>query len=67
MRTLVALAMLGCTAETGSDGISTARSGEVLPDFTLDDVNPTSPTSGEPVSVADQRGRVSAWYFGHST
>jgi hypothetical protein len=41
--------------------------GEVLPDHTLTDVNPTSPTYGAEVSVSDTRGEVSAWYFGHAT
>jgi len=65
--------LVGCV-EPGTDGatdldrvVDRTRAGEVLPDFTLDDVNATSPTAGRAVSVSDQRGRVSAWYFGHST
>jgi hypothetical protein len=41
--------------------------GDHAPDFVLPDVNPASPTGGTDVAVSDQRGRVSAWYFGHST
>ena len=38
-----------------------------MPDFSLPDVNPASPTFEEQVSPRDQVGRVTAWYFGHST
>ena len=38
-----------------------------VPDFSLADVNATSPTAGEKVSPRDYRGRISAWYFGHAT
>lgn len=65
MRGIAALALVGCT--TDAETVSYARAGEVLPDFALEDVNETSPTAGATVSVADQRGSVSAWYFGHST
>jgi hypothetical protein len=66
-----ALAMLtilgaGCTP-AALDGVALERAGEAMPDFTLVDTNTTSPTSGQSVSVSDQRGRVSAWYFGHAT
>ena len=33
----------------------------------LVDVNSTSPTFGRYILPADYRGKVSAWYFGHST
>ena len=35
----------------------------IAPDFTLLDANPISPGTGLPVSPADHRGRVTAWYF----
>lgn len=38
-----------------------------LPDFSLVDVNETSPTFGQEVSASDYLGEVSAWYFGHAT
>ena len=41
--------------------------GEVMPDFTLLDVNPGSPRFGQAVSPRDYLGQVSAWYFGHAT
>ena len=40
---------------------------EVVPDFSLLDVNPASPTANQPVSPRDYLMRVSAWYFGHAT
>jgi hypothetical protein len=41
--------------------------GDLAPDFSLLDVNPASPTSGQPVSPRDYLQRVSGWYFGHAT
>jgi hypothetical protein len=39
----------------------------VVPNFSLLDVNPNSPRSGQTVAVRDYQGWVSAWYFGAST
>lgn len=39
----------------------------VAPDFSLADVNPNSPTTGQQVSPRQQLARISAWYFGHAT
>jgi hypothetical protein len=41
--------------------------GDLVPDFSLLDVNPSSPTSGQPVAPRDYLKQVSGWYFGHST
>ncbi len=38
-----------------------------VPDFALLDTNPTSDTFGQTVSPSQFAGRVTAWYFGHST
>ena len=38
-----------------------------LDDWSLEDVNATSPTAGQQVSPSDYLGRVSAWAFLHST
>ena len=57
--TLLLVALHACTPEF--------TPGDPMPSFTLPDVNPASPTGGTVVAVTDQRGRVSAWYFGHST
>jgi hypothetical protein len=42
-------------------------SGDAVPDFHLTDLNPNSTTHGRAVSPRDEVGKVSAWYFGHST
>lgn len=41
--------------------------GEASPEFSLEDVNPTSASFGEFLGPATQAGQVSALYFGHST
>ena len=40
---------------------------ELVEDFSLVDVNATSPTAGDPVSPRDYLAKVSGWYFGHAT
>ena len=40
---------------------------ELAPDFSLEDVNPTSATFGMPVSPRDFIGTVTGWYFGHAS
>ncbi len=42
-------------------------SAELVPDFALVDVNPTSSTYNQPVSPRDYLQEVSGWYFGHAT
>ncbi len=37
------------------------------PDFSLEDVNPTSPTYGQVVSPRDLLETVTGWYFAHAT
>lgn len=34
-----------------------------VPDFSLVDLNPASPSAGEPVSPRDLIDQVSGWYF----
>ncbi|MEW5739989.1 MAG: hypothetical protein AB1938_13740 [Myxococcota bacterium] len=41
--------------------------GAVLSDFALPDVNPASASFQKNVSPRDHLGKVSAWYFGHSS
>ena len=38
-----------------------------VPDFTLPDMNPNSPTFGQPVTARQHVGQISAWYFGAAT
>ena len=40
---------------------------EMVADFSLADVNPTSTRFGEDVSPRDYLARISAWYFGVAT
>lgn len=51
----------------GGSGGAGGQMAKMVPDFSLTDVNPNSMTSGQPVSPRDHLGKVSAWYFGHST
>lgn len=46
---------------------TTAQSAEPVPELSLMDMNPTSDTHGQMVSPRDYVGKVSGWYFGHST
>ena len=59
---LATVGVVGCK----SDGVVPV-SFDVAPDFALEDRNDTSATFGEVVSPRDARGRISAWYFGHSS
>lgn len=38
-----------------------------VPDFSIVDVNPNSSAYGDSISPRDYLGKVSCWYFGHST
>ena len=40
---------------------------DARPDFSLQDYNNTSPTTGEAVSPRDYLEKVSGWYFTHAT
>ena len=42
-------------------------SAEALLDFSLSDVNASSPRYGEAISPRDYLGQVSGWYFGSAT
>ena len=42
-------------------------SGAPVPDFSLEDDNPSSPSYLQTVSPREELDKVSAWYFGHST
>jgi hypothetical protein len=61
------LLALGCGAASQPDGGSLADASVPQPDFSLLDVNPASASAGHSVSPRDYQGRVSAWYFGHSS
>lgn len=59
----LAMAVVAC----GGGGGGHPAAPDPMTDFRLPDVNPASATSGAEVSVRDELGKVSAWYFGHST
>ncbi len=62
---LLAAALAGCDSATSV--VDPGPVGRTVSDFSLQDVNPTSPHSGALVSPRDYLGQISAWYFGHST
>jgi len=62
-----ALATGGMGGMPGAGGAGGGMIPVLVPDFAILDVNPNSLTSGQLVSPRDHLGRVSAWYFGHST
>jgi hypothetical protein len=64
---LLVLLLVACGAPGGRTGTDAGVSTEPLADFSLLDVNPASPSSGQNVSPRNFQGRVSAWYFGHSS
>ncbi len=61
--TFAGLLLLGAGCPTSP----TLDTGEVVPDFSLEDVNPTSASYGSLISPSDLQGQASAWYFGHAT
>ncbi len=63
---LSALAAIIVAAGCGKDA-TTNPGPDPKSDFSLADVNTTSPRAGESVSPRDYLQKVSAWYFGHAT
>lgn len=57
----------GLLAGLGFALLSAATVRAEVPDFALEDENPTSPRRGEVVSPRDYRHQVTAWYFGAAT
>ena len=57
----------GTDGSDGTDGTEPVLSDTPVPDFSLVDVNPTSPTAGQPVSPRDLLAQTSGWYFTHAT
>jgi len=60
---------LACTpkGEDTGGGVREADFDGAAPDWSLTDVNATSPTFEQVVSPSDLRGQVSVWYYGHAT
>jgi len=61
---LLAALALGASCRDDSDS---DRPSDVMPDFSLTDVNPNSARYNAKVSPRDYLDKVSAWYFGHAT
>ena len=53
---------IACAEEGGKKGGDFDKA----PDFSLEDVNPTSELFGARISPRDEMGEVSVWYFGHA-
>lgn len=64
---MIRLGLLACVLGAGCQGGDTVPLFEKAPDFSLVDTNTTSQTFDNAVSPRDARGRISAWYFGHSS
>lgn len=60
---LAAVTLVACSAPM----LPPVVPGEVVADFSLRDENPASTTSGQQVSPRDFEGKVTGWYFGHSS
>ncbi len=51
----------------GTDGTAPDVSDTAVADFSLEDLNPSSVTYGQPVSPRDTLEAVSGWYFVHAS
>ena len=60
------LAFGGCNSDSPTKPV-VAPPAAVVPDFTIEDVNPNSPTYGDTLSPREYLGQISCWYFGHAT
>jgi hypothetical protein len=58
--------LAGCVPPIAANGEPNSVD-DVVPDFSVVDVNPSSARYEEAVSPRDYLGGISAWYFGHST
>jgi len=62
------LFVLGCGDDPVTPPPPTPLPGDqAVPDFSLADVNPNSTTHSQTISPRQHLGRVTAWYFGHSS
>jgi hypothetical protein len=63
---LLCAVVFACSAPpvTADAGVLTSAP---VPTFALTDVNPASSTSGQSLSPGSFAGKVTGWYFGHSS
>ena len=64
---LLCAALVACSEDGPTQPAAGDPPAAVASDFSLPDVNPTSPRFNQGVSPRDYLERVSAWYFGHAT
>ncbi|MDF1561685.1 MAG: hypothetical protein P1V51_01505 [Deltaproteobacteria bacterium] len=64
---LLALLFLAACGPPAPEEFERLPLADPLPDFALEDVNPASASHGLSLGPSHLRGKVSAWYFGHST
>jgi hypothetical protein len=68
--TIAAFSLLlfaGCDDSKKSTDPSDDNTGELMPDFSIQDVNPNSATHDQTISPRQYIGGISCWYFGHAT
>ena len=66
-RSAFVVAVLAALASGCSDDPTADPRVDPVPDFALQDVNPTSASFDQAVSPRDYLRKVSAWYFGFAT
>jgi len=64
---LASVLVLPTGCEDDVSGPTTGPLEGLAPNFSLNDVNPNSPSSGQALSPRQQLQKISAWYFGHAT
>lgn len=67
MESLEARQLLHGGTAADAEMVAEGELDQVVPDFSLVDVNATSSRFNENISPRDYTGGVSAWYFGHAT
>lgn len=67
LRFLAALSTVAVVLACSPPPKPMVNDGDAVPEFLLHDANPASTTFDTLVSPSSYRGKVSAWYFGHSS
>ncbi len=67
MESLESRQLLHGGTTTDTELVAEGELDQIVPDFSLVDVNATSDLHNQSVSPRDYLGGVSAWYFGHAT
>ncbi len=65
---LAVLTLIACSAPPmPMNDAGTTMPGETVPVFLVVDVNPASATANQQVGPKTWEGKVTGWYFGHSS